>query len=216
MGNINEKRYPNINEAVAFRIAFVPMIFAYDDLSWYDTFQRNCTKCGYPEQIKDFLASKSSCKKDYGILDILHFGVNEKIHNELIENFDITEDDFRPVRNKVGNIVYYQITPRHTMLPINSVNRMRKLKPCKKCGSIQYREKMYINKQGYPYSLITQEALEDLHDINVTFEEFEMFIPEWVVSRRVYEFLVEKYPRMNFEPIFLKDSKIKRRTVKSH
>ncbi len=25
--NVNEKRYPNINEAVAFKIAFIPMLY---------------------------------------------------------------------------------------------------------------------------------------------------------------------------------------------
>ena len=48
------------------------------------------------------------------------------------------------------------------------------------------------------------EGLLDLHDVNKTFEKFDMFLPKWVVSRRVYDFLISKYPRMNFEPIFLK------------
>ena len=37
-----------------------------------------------------------------------------------------------------------------------------------------------------------------------------MFLPEWVVSRRVYEFLTSKYPRMNFEPMFLKTENTKK------
>lgn len=38
----------------------------------------------------------------------------------LIDNFNINDDDFRPIRNKTGDIVYYQISPIHTMLPIIS------------------------------------------------------------------------------------------------
>ena len=42
----------------------------------------------------------------------------------LIDNFNITDDDFRPIRNKTGDVVYYQISPMHTMLPIIFQNRI--------------------------------------------------------------------------------------------
>lgn len=202
--NINEKNYPNISEAVAFRIAFHPVACSYGDVGWDEIEKEVCTRCGLTEQFSDFLAPKSSFKKDYAILDTYHYGVSVKIRNSLIDNFDICESDFRPIRNKKGDIVFYQITPTHTMLPIEPVYRIKKLKPCTKCGSIQYREKEYKNKDGYLYSYISQEGLDDLHDLNVTYERFDMHLPKWVVSRRVYEFLVKDYPRMNFEPIFLK------------
>lgn len=204
MTNVHEKRYPNIDKAVAFRIAFVPMAYTYGDVGWDEIERYVCEHCGLTEQYADYIAPKSTFKKEFAILDTYHYGISANIRRELIENFDVTEEDFRPCRNKIGDIVFYQITPCHTMLPLKSVNRTRALKPCKKCGSIQYREKEYKNKQGYPYSYITQEVLDDLHDLNVTYEKFEMFLPAWVVSRRVYDFLIKRYPRMNFEPIFLK------------
>ena len=40
---------------------------------------------------------------------------------------------------------------------------------------------------------------------NATYEKYEMYLPYWVVSRRVYDFLIKRYPRMNFEPIFLNE-----------
>lgn len=40
---------------------------------------------------------------------------------------------------------------------------------------------------------------------NATYEKYEMYLPYWVVSRRVYDFLIKIYPRMNFEPIFLNE-----------
>lgn len=206
MTNVNEKRYPNISEAVAFRIAFAHMAYSYGDVGWDKIERYVCEHCGLTEQYADFLAPKSTFKKEFAILDTYHYGVSANIRKELIENFDVTEDDFRPCRNKTGDIVFYQITPVHTMLPLTSVNRTRPLKPCKKCGSIQYREKEYKNKNGYPYSFITQEVLDDLHDLNVTYEKYEMYLPYWVVSRRVYDFLIERYSRMNFEPIFLRTS----------
>ncbi len=204
MGNINEKYYPDLENAVAFKIAFAPVICTYGNVNWYDIEKRVCTRCGKDEQIADFLASKSACNKDYAILDIFHYAVSIAIRNELLENFDVCEQDFRPVRNKTGDIVFYQITPQHTMLPVGEVNRVRALKPCRKCGLVQYREKEYKNKQGRPYAFITKEALEDLADLNVSYEKYEMYIPWFVVSRRVYEFLISRYPRMNFVPLYLK------------
>lgn len=206
MSNINKKRYPNIDDAVAYQIAFSPVVCSYGNVGFDEIKRVVCPKCNRDEQISDFLAAKSSCqKKDCAILDIYHYGVSIDVRNLLIENFDISETDFRPVRNKTGDVVFYQITPQHKMLPIGSVNRFRQLKPCPKCGSIQYRSKAYTNSGGWEYGYITKAALGDLHDLNVTFEEFEMFIPEWIVSKRVYTFLTDKYPRMNFIPLFLKD-----------
>lgn len=204
MKNINEKLYDNLSEAVAFEINFTHMIYTYGNVGWDEYETEVCTRCGKTVQYADFLAPKSNCTKEYGILHSLHFGVNETIKNELIEHFDITEDDFRPVRNKKGEIVYYQITPKHTMKPIFSVNRMRALKPCRKCGSVQFREKEYENDKGEFYAYITEEALLDIHDLNVTYEKFNCYMPKYVVSKRVYEYLISKYPRMNFRPFFLK------------
>ena len=205
MTNVNEKRYPNLDEAVAFRIAFVPMLYTYGDVGWYDFHEDVCTTCGRSVQTGDFLTSKASCKKEFAMLDTYLYGVSPTIHDALIANFDITEDDFRTIRNKLGQIVFYQIEPRHVMLPLSGVNRIRELKPCRKCGSVQCREKEYKNKGGYPFAYITAEALDDLADLNVSYEKYEMFIPWYVVSRRVYDFLLSQYPRMNFEPLFLRE-----------
>lgn len=203
MKNINEKRYDNLSEAVAFQIAFEFMIYAYGDVSWYDTFEVVCTKCRKERQYADILVPRSSCKKDYGRFDTLHYGVSEAIKEELIKNFDITEEDFRPARNKKGDIVYYQITPKHTMLPIKSLNRIKVLKPCRKCGSIQYRFDEYKNERGESYYYIPENALKNMGDMNVTYEEFNCYMPRVIVSRRVYDYLIEKYPRMTFVPLFL-------------
>jgi len=204
MGNINEKNYDNLSEAVAFVIAFVPMIYTYDDYAPIEYENVLCTRCGDHEQSMDFRAPKANIKKSYGILDMLEYGVNEEFRNELIQRFDISEKDFRPVRNKIDDIVFYQITPQHTMLPISSVNRVKALKPCRKCGSVQHRINKYKNEKGNEYYYITKEALDDLHDLNKTSERFDMFFPLYIVSRRVYEYMTEKEPRMRFFPMFLK------------
>lgn len=197
-----------IEEAVAFRINFHSFVYGYDDCGYYDYFEEICSKCGKEIQIKDYEAPRSTCKKEYSIIDTYYFGVSENIKNLLVQNdeLDITNADFRPIRNKSGDIVYYQITPQHTMLPITSVNPRRELKPCKKCGGIQYRSKEMVNENDERYYYITKEALEEMHDINVTYEHFNMYMPDFVISRKAYDFLIEKYPRMQFNPMFLKDS----------
>lgn len=206
MININEKHYPNLSEAVAFRITFDPFVYTYDSDILEESFPTQCSRCGYAPQVRDLVAPKSNCKKDYGILWTYEFGVSPNLRANLIENFDITEKDFRPIWNKSGEIVYYQITPQHVMLPLISVNRWRALKPCRKCGRIEYREKSYYNKNDEQYRYITREALEDMTDINVSYEHFDMDMPIFVVSRRVYDYLVAIYPRMRFEPFFLKEA----------
>lgn len=205
MLNINEKLYGDLSEAVAFVIRFNPMVYTYGDIDMDDFETLLCSKCRHRIRDKVFLAPKASCKKEYAILHNLEYGVSEKIKEELIAEFDITEDDFRKICTKRGEIVYWQITPQHIMKPIYEFNRGRKLKPCSKCGFIQYRLKEYEHEPAIPYYYITKEVLEDMHDINRTYETFMRFYPKYFVSRRVYDYLIEKYPRMMFAPVFLKE-----------
>lgn len=204
MLNWNDKCGYKESDAVAYRIHFTAMICSYGNTNWDEIEEYDCNRCHHLVQINDFLTSRSSClKKDGSMLDTYHYGVKEEIRNELIRQFDITENDFRPCRNKKGEIVYYQITPQHTMLPIALLNNWKQLKPCRKCGRMQFRAKNVLLNENYP-TFISQEALNDLHDINRTFETFEMHIPDYIVSKRVYDFFEEKYPRLLFDPLFLK------------
>ncbi len=204
--NVNEKRYPNINEAAAFKIAFIPMLYAYDDISCDQYEEELCKQCHYAKQKTDFLTPKGPAGKMHrAILDTYHYGVNEEIRDLLIENFeDITEEDFRPCRTKQGEIVFWQIEPRHVMFPMAKELEYVKRKECGVCGRIQYWVKEYTNELGNSYYYITKEALADLHSLNESYEKYVFGIPEWVVTREVYEFLTERYPRMEFAPMFLK------------
>lgn len=206
MLNMNGKDMFSPEDAVAYRIHFTAMICSYGSVGWDEIETYDCNRCGHTIQINDFQASSSSCiKKDGAILDILHYGVREEIHDELVRLFDVSEKDFRPCRNKIGDIVYYQITPQHTMLPIADVNNWRTLKPCRRCGSVQYRNKDRKTAfDGNDIVFISKAALDDLHDLNCTYEKFEQHLPEFIVSKRVYEFFETKYPRLLFDPVFLK------------
>lgn len=198
-----ETLYDDLDKAVAFELRFTNMIYVYGDMCYYDFAEETCHRCEKSVRTKPFMAPKSSCKKPYGELVYGGHGVNRELRDELIARFDITEEDFAPMYDKRGNVVYYEITPRHTMKPIFRENHWTPNPPCKACGSQQYSFQGFENEKEEIYHLINPEALADLHDLNVTFERFSTHEPKIVVSRRVYDFLTEKYPRTHYYPFYL-------------
>lgn len=204
MPKFMSKLYENLDEAKAFALSFTNFAYFYDDVSKWDCHTRICEECKKTYQSEDYLAPRASCKKPTSILHSLEFGVSEELRNDLIENFDITEADFRPVRNKKREIVYYQITPQHVMLPLCQANEWPIEQVCSQCGTILYDRTRRENEKGEPYFYITQNALEEMHDLNITFENFRRHYPLFVISRRVYDFLIERYPRTHYFPFFLK------------
>ena len=197
--------YDNINEAKAFALSFTNFAYFYDDLEDTDTHKLVCEHCYKEVQYADYRMPKSSAKKDTSILESLEFGISPALRDELIANFDITEADFRPVRTKKDEIIYYQITPQHVMLPLYGVNEWPLLSVCSCCGNIRYddsgREK---NNNSQPYYYISKEVLDDMHDINISFEHLHRDYPLFIISRRLYDFLIERYPRTHYFPFFLK------------
>lgn len=205
MGKLMDRLYDDIDEAKAFELSFTNFIYSYDDLCCDDFETVLCEECEKVVQDKDYLFPRANCKKPCGILDTLEFGVSLELRDELIARFDITEADFRPIRNKKGEIVYFQITPQHVMLPISEENGWVRQAPCPKCGSVQYGFHDFENDKGEFYHYINQAALDSMHDLNVTFEKFRWHRPVCVISRRVYDFLTERYPRTHYVPFFLKE-----------
>lgn len=204
MIKLMEKLYDNLNEAQAFALSFTNFVHIYDDMCVMDFTSTLCERCDKEVQTKDYLIPKTNCKKPYGILSTGEFGVSKELHDELIERFDITEKDFRPIRNKKGIIIFYQITPQHTMLPLCKENGWLPSTPCTKCGAVRYIDHEFENAKGEFYYYISQEALNEMHDFNITYEKFDCYMPLYVVSRRVYDFLVEQYPRTHYFPFYLK------------
>ncbi len=204
MGKLMERLYDDIDKARAFAISFTNFVYMYDDLCFDDFNILACKRCSKYIQTKDYLYPRASCKKNTGILHTLDFGVSPELRNELIARFDITEDDFRPIWSKRGELVYYQITPQHKMLPIHEVNNWSVVRTCRKCRSVQYDCELLDNEKEEPYGYISQAALDEMHDLNVTYESFDRHTPYYMISRRVYDFLTEKYPRTHYFPFFLK------------
>lgn len=197
--------YDNIDEAKAFALSFTNFVYFYDSVNPWHFHEEICGSCKKTYQKDDYLAPKSSCKKDTGILHSLEFGVSPQLRDDLIARFDVTEADFRPVRNKKREVVYYQITPQHVMLPLHKENGWICQPPCPNCGSVRYEYGAFEfrNDKKEFYYYISQAALDDMHDFNVTFEAFRWYRPICVISRRVYDYLTGLYPRTHYYPFFL-------------
>ena len=205
MGILMEQLYEDLEEAKAFELSFTNFVYDYDDLpgGFYDSVV--CEKCGRIAQTKDYMAPKANCRKPSGIRANYTFGVSQELRDELIARFDVTEEDFRPIRSKANEVVYYQIAPRHVMLPFYQVNKWTPKQPCPQCGTVLFEGDDFENEKGEPFSYISQEALDEMQDFNVTRELFSRFFcPKYIISRRVYDFLVEKYPRTHYFPLYLK------------
>lgn len=204
MPKLMRKLYDNLDEAKAFAISFTNFAYFYDDWENEDTYTVICEECYREIQHADYQMPRASAKKDTAILHSLEPGVSPALRDELIARFDITEEDFRPVRTKKGEIVYYQITPRHVMLPIHEVNNWVVEYVCPNCGNVRYHDPAReYNHNGEPFFRITQEILDDMHDLNITCEHRRRDSVLFVISRRVYDFLIERYPRTHYFPFFL-------------
>lgn len=204
MAKLMNRLYDNIDDAKAFMLSFTNFAYFYDDVSPWDFQTEVCHVCRRYCQSKDFLAPKVSCKKPTSILHSLDMGVSQELRDDLVKHFDITEADFRPVRTKKGEIVYYQITPQHVMRPIHEENEWQIKISCPACGAVQYHRTDFQNEKKEPYYFISQAALDDMHDLNVTYEQFRWGCRVVVISRRVYDYLTGHYPRTHYYPLFLK------------
>ena len=205
MPKMMHKLYDNLEEAKAFAISFTNFAYFYDDWEKTDTYKLVCEHCYKEVQYADYQMPRSSAKKDTSILLSLEPGVSPSLRDELIENFDVAEADFRPVRTKKGEIVYYQITPQQVMLPLHEVNEWPIEEICSHCGAVLHDRPRRENAHGEPYFYITESAIKEMHDINVTYEKFRRHFPLFIISRRLYDFLIERYPRTHYFPFFLKE-----------
>ena len=205
MKKLMDRLYDNIDEAKAFELSFTNFVYSYEDLYWGDFEATPCEHCGKRVQHRDYIYPKASCKKPTGILDTLQFGVSKDLRDDLIDRFDVTEKDFRPIYSKRGELVYYQIAPQHVMMPIHEENGWIPKDPCPDCGVVIYQHNDFKNEKGEFYHYISQSALDNMHDFNVTYERFRWHKPICVISRRVYDFLTERYPRTHYVPFFLRE-----------
>lgn len=122
MPKLMNNLYDNLDEAKAFVLHFTNFAYFYSDIAFDEYYTTVCATCGREVQHRDYLMHRSSAKKDTHLLHSYEPGISPALRDELIGKFDVTEEDFRPVRTKRGEIVYYQVTPQHKLLPLHEVN----------------------------------------------------------------------------------------------
>lgn len=199
-----EKNWGDCSKAVAYSMNFVQMCYTSGD--WAHFYDVICDNCEHEIQIQSFEYPKGNfSKKDYYILDMLVYGVSEKLKNDMIE-FGVSEDIFIPIYTKKHDTVLgYQIVPKNILPSTYKENGMYEYSKCKKCGRIKYERydkfafmKVY-NDMDFPV-YINQEAFNNLDDINALGEQPTGSV---IISLNLYNYLIERYPRLECRPVFM-------------
>ena len=204
MSTYAEKNWGDCSKAVAYSLNFVQM--CYISGNWSRFYDIVCDECEHDVQSKPFEYSKGSfSKKDYFILDMLVYGVSEKLKNNMIA-FGISKDLFKPIYTKKHDVILgYQIVPKNILPLTYKENGMYEFSRCEKCGRIQYElyDKIAFMKVyhdlGFPV-YINQSAFDAMEDVNALGERPENDV---IISLDLYNYLIEKYPRLECRPVYL-------------
>lgn len=207
--------WPNIIEkAVAYCPNFVSMAYGYDSDVHEDYFKPCCDKGkGVSVHYKDFEFPKSKViLKPYFQLDWYYYAVSPELKEQIIEYGidDNTEDVFRPVwTRKHDKPICFSIEPKNTIEPIAQINHYKTKTICENChitwATLNDSDYTVNNGIGKPL-YITKEILNGLHDFNVTSEYFGpggYLLRQVIVSKRIHDFILNKYPRAEFRPVLL-------------
>lgn len=200
-----EKKWGDCSKAVAYQFNFVKLVYGYP-IDCYDDYFYLCPKCkNEVEQKKDYEYPKSSFpkNKDYYLLDTYDSGVSEKLRNDMIE-FGIAESNFRPIYSrKHSEILGYQVTPQNKLLSITENNAERQIFYCEHCKTKKFEvDDSYFdtyNRLGCPV-YISKEAYEKMEHINCLDGEIGSYTV--IISLELYNYLIEKYPRLECRPVF--------------
>ncbi len=201
-----EKKWGNCSKAVAYQFNFVKLVYRYS-ADCYDDYFHLCPKCKNEiKQKKDYEYPKSSFpkNKDYYLLDTYDSGVSEKLKNDMLE-FGIAESNFRPIYSRKHNeILGYLVTPKNMLPSITENNVERQIFYCKHCKTKKFEvDDSYFdayNRLGYPV-YISKEAFDKMEHINCLDGEVGSYTV--IVSLELYNYLIEKYPRLECRPVFL-------------
>ena len=201
-----EKKWGDCSKAVAYQFNFVKLVYRYS-ADCYDDYFYLCPKCkNEVEQKKDYEYPKSSFpkNKDYYLLDTYDSGVSEKLKNDMLE-FGIAESNFRPIYSRKHNeILGYQVTPKNMLPSITENNAERQIFYCEHCKIKKFEvDDSYFdayNRLGYPV-YISKEACDKMEHINCLDGEVGSYTV--IISLELYNYLIEKYPRLECRPVFI-------------
>ena len=213
-----EKNWGNCEKAVAYQLNFVQLCYGYGN-DCYDDYYNLCPHCGHATtQKKDYEYPKRGfSKKDYYLLDTYDYGVSCEMMEYML-SFGIAKDNFRPIftrdhKNPLG----YQIAPVYTLKShVDIISYTKKKLICSFCNKYEY-EYPYdyfavYDRAGYPV-YISENILGEIkaHHIVKTCEHKNV-----IISLKFYNYIIEKYPRIECRPVFLGDLKADPEYIRLH
>ena len=201
-----QKKWGDCSKAVAYQFNFVKLIYGYST-DCYDDYFYLCPACETEiKQKKDYEYPKSSFpkNKDYYLLDTCDSGVSEKLRSDMLD-FGIAENNFRPIYSRKHNeILGYQVTPQNMLPSITENNAEKQVFYCEKCKTKKYEvDDSYFetyNRLGCPV-YISEEAYDKMEHINYLDGEVGSYTV--IISLELYDYLIEKYPRLECRPVFI-------------
>lgn len=220
MKTYEQKNWPNeVGKAVAYSLDFVSMAYGYGNDIHEDYFKPCCEKTkSVSVHYKDFEFPKTkTILRPYLQLKWLYYAISPELKDDIIAfGIDDYETDvFRPVwTRKHDKPICYSIEPKHILKPIARENNYDTKVICENCDVVWTFPKQdditvhtEYNGLGRPW-YIGQDVLDKMHDFNVTYEYFGpggYLCREVIVSKRVHDFIIAKYPRAEFRPVVLKN-----------
>ena len=204
-------------QAVAYLVNFWYIAYPYETVSDSDYEGPCCDNPSWKRQeglIQDKLyrIPKSEFKnKKYAQL-MFGYAVHEKVKQLLIENHLAIEHDFQLVITKKDETVCYQLKPENVITGFAEDNGMKVFDYCRNCGLPH----VHFGDEPHYMSEATQKQLKGLNQTREThgpiFQEekplFAALVEPWyIVNKEVYNLLHTHYPRMQFIPIFAKETK---------
>ncbi len=200
-----EKNWGDCSNAVAYSLNFTQMCYSPNNVSRDEYYSVVCDICQREKQNKDFEYRKSDfSKKDYFILDHYCYGVSKELKAHMIE-FGLNENNFRPIYTRNRDVILgYQIVSNNILSETFDVNGKYEFSECKACHHKCYEIYDELNATeaynglGYPVFL-TKEAYKQLQHINCLYEDND----DILISCELYNFLIEKYPRLECRPVFI-------------
>lgn len=207
MKSFAERKWGSCKGAVAYCLHFTKMCYGYNSDCTNDYMKSNCDYCEHNKiQYREYEYPKIDfSKKDFARLDTCEPVVSERFMRDMIA-FGISENCFKAVYNKKHSlIVGYQLTPADKLSDFAEINAYKVISECRHCGHKQYElddELCFFDaNKGFGYPLyINEKALSELENMAAT-----VFSNDILISLEFYEYLLERYPKLECKPVFLGD-----------
>lgn len=213
----------DLKKALAYMVNFGCFAYDYEELS-SDEFVGSCceTSAWSTEpcsmQCRNYMIPKSEfAKKKYAKL-MLGYAVADEVAALLIQEGQATANDFWSVTTKKGEHICYQLTPTHTIRGFMKENGAKVVDCCKSCGRKRYNpcnepfymsEKLVSELQGLNRTEELQGPIIEKTEIEHGDIGGRTLEPLYIVNKQTYQLLHERYPRMQFIPIFSLEEKLR-------